>query len=340
MKKLTILIMCFLIVGIFLPSTQGKAAEMNFAVEAVIPDNQVDKSQTYFDLHVEPKQKQALQVKLRNSTNKRVTVEMSANTATTNDNGIVEYNNKSKEKDSSLKIAFAEIASVPKEITLPAKSTKTVSVKLKVPEKAFDGVVLGGLHFTEKMDKKEKKNQKDSQIINKYAYTIGVVLQESDKVIKPHLKLNKVTPGQVNFRNVLQANIQNDRPAIITDMSLTGKIYKKGSDAVLYERKQQKLRMAPNSNFNFGISLNNEAFKPGTYTFKGTAKAGKQTWHFEKDFTIKGKEAGDLNKQAIELKKDYTWLYMTIGAGIVALLLGVIGFLIYQLRKRKQEEEK
>ncbi|PGQ04814.1 cell surface protein, partial [Bacillus thuringiensis] len=42
-----------------------EAAEMKFAVTAVIPENQVDKNQTYFDLKMEPGQKQTLQVQMK-----------------------------------------------------------------------------------------------------------------------------------------------------------------------------------------------------------------------------------------------------------------------------------
>ena len=37
---------------------------MKFAVNAVIPENQVDKNQTYFDLKMEPKQTLQVQMKM------------------------------------------------------------------------------------------------------------------------------------------------------------------------------------------------------------------------------------------------------------------------------------
>lgn len=64
---------------------------MKFAVTAVIPENQIDKSQTYFDLKMQPGQKQTIQVQMKNDTNKEVVVESFANTAITNSNGITDY---------------------------------------------------------------------------------------------------------------------------------------------------------------------------------------------------------------------------------------------------------
>lgn len=64
---------------------------MKFAVTAVIPENQIDKNQTYFDLKMQPGQKQTIQVQMKNDTNKEVVVESFANTAITNSNGITDY---------------------------------------------------------------------------------------------------------------------------------------------------------------------------------------------------------------------------------------------------------
>lgn len=47
---------------------------------AVIPENQIDKNQTYFDLKMQPGQKQTIQVQMKNDTNKEVVVESFANT--------------------------------------------------------------------------------------------------------------------------------------------------------------------------------------------------------------------------------------------------------------------
>ena len=51
-------------------------------------------------------------------------------------------------------------------------------------------------------------------------------------------------PSQVNYRNVVNANIQNDQAAILTDLTISGKIYEKDGSKVLYQAKRDKLRMA------------------------------------------------------------------------------------------------
>lgn len=218
---------------------KANAAEMKFAVNAVIPENQVDKNQTYFDLKMEPGQKQTLQVQMKNDTDKEVVVETHANTAITNSNGITDYSVIDPQLDSTLKIPFSKIAKVQKETKIPAKSTITLDVNVEMPNESFDGVILGGLYFKEKENDKEKKSAKEVQIENKYAYAIGVVLRETDAQVKPDMKLNEVKPGQVNARNVVTANLQNIKPAMLKNLSVDAKVYTETGKDVLHETKKK-----------------------------------------------------------------------------------------------------
>ncbi len=145
-------------------SMKASAAEMKFAVTAVIPENQVDKNQTYFDLKMEPGQKQTLQVQMKNDTDKEVVVETHANAAITNSNGITDYSVIDPQLDSTLKIPFSKIAKVQKETKIPAKSTVTLDVNIEMPNESFDGVILGGLYFKEKENEKEKGKSENVQI--------------------------------------------------------------------------------------------------------------------------------------------------------------------------------
>lgn len=338
MKKQHLLFIFLSVLFLSFGAIKASAAEMNFSVQAIIPENQVDKSQSYFDLRMKAGQAQDLTVEMRNDSTEAVTVNVLPNTAITNQNGIVEYSNTTTERDSTLKTAFKEIATTDNEVTIPAQSKKQIKVHVQMPKDSYDGVILGGLYFTEKT-KDEASKEKGSQIVNRYAYVIGVKLTETDVAVNPDLKLTGVQAKQVNYRNVIAANIQNTKAALLKDLSIEGKIYKKGGKDVLYSTKRENLRMAPNSNFDFGISLDNKPFKPGKYTFKGTAQSGKQTWTFEKDFEIKGETAKTYNKKAVSLEKDYSWVYLMIGLGISLILLLVIVILLRKLKATKTPKD-
>ncbi|TKH91621.1 DUF916 and DUF3324 domain-containing protein [Bacillus cereus] len=335
-KIVSSLIAIVFLLNIF--SLTANAAEMKFAVNAVVPENQVDKNQTYFDLKMEPGQKQTLQVQMKNDTDKEVIVETHANTAITNSNGITDYSAINPQLDSTLKIPFSKIAKVQKETKIPAKSTVTLDVNIEMPSEVFDGVILGGLYFKEKENDKEKKNTKDVQIENKYAYAIGVVLRETDTEVKPDMKLNEVKPGQVNARNVVTANLQNIKPAMLKNLNVDAKVYKETGKDVLHEAKKENLRMAPNSNFDYAISWDNKALEPGTYRLEMKATDGDQKWEWTKKFTIEGKEAKKLNDTAVEAKKDYT-LYYIIGGILLLVVLLVLVFWLGRRTKKKEDEK-
>lgn len=338
MKKQYIFSFILGLLFFFIGVQPASAAEMKFSVQAVIPENQVDKSQSYFDLRMKPGQSQDLVVDMRNDTKEDVTINVLPNTAITNQNGIVEYSDTTTARDSSLKVSFKDIATTEKEVTIPAESQKQIKVHVQMPKEEYAGTLLGGIYFSEKNDKSEVEATKGSQIINRYAYVIGVKLTENDQVVQPELRLNDVRATQVNYRNVVTANIQNYTAAILKDLSIDGKIYAKGSKNVLYSASKENLRMAPNSNFDYAISLNNKPFKPGKYTFKGIAKSGTKEWKFEKEFEIKGEESRKYNKEAVSLEKDYTWVYIIVAIVVVSILLIIILILLKKLKNNKEVE--
>ncbi|MCT0448490.1 DUF3324 domain-containing protein, partial [Lactococcus lactis] len=98
---------------------------------------------------------------------------------------------------------------------------------------------------------------------------------------------------------------------------------------------RQGLKMAPNSNFDYAISLGDKPFKPGKYTFKGIAKSERKQWNFEKDFEIKGKAAKSFNKKSVSIKKDHTWIYFLLGGLLLISLLIIILILLKKLNSLK-----
>ncbi|MHC5252787.1 DUF916 and DUF3324 domain-containing protein [Listeria kieliensis] len=336
-------IISFLLVGCFLlfsgPTGAKAESSMGFSVNTILPANQVDKTKTYFDLEMKPGQVQELSVVLTNAKNKAITIENHANTAITNDNGIVDYSQANPKLDQTLKYPFSKLADVEQTTTIPAHGQKTVKIKVTMPKESFDGIVLGGLHFKEQESKKQKtKNDENVQIENRYAYVIGVRLVETKKAVQPDLKLNAIKPSQINYRNVLKANLQNTKPVIIQGFKVDAKVTKRGKDQVLFQEKKENMRIAPNSNFNYGINWNNQEFKPGKYTLHLTAWGSGKKWTFTKNFEIKRDEAAKWNDKAVELERDYTMWYV-IGGVILVLLLLIGVYLLGRKSRKKKEEE-
>ncbi|WP_086312960.1 hypothetical protein A5821_000532 [Enterococcus sp. 7F3_DIV0205] len=341
-KRIISLLLLIIMISSLPLNASAQDGTMNFSVTAVIPDNQIDKTKTYFDLKMKPGQVQELEVSMNNPLDEEVTVENNANTAITNDNGIVDYSNADPKLDETLKAPFSVISEVEKETTIPAKSSKILKIKVTMPDKELDGVILGGLHFTEKEDKeKDDKENSGVQIKNRFAFAIGVLIRQNDNIVKPDLKLGKIQPSQVNYRNVLKANIQNTQPVIIQDMEIDARVTKKGSKETLFEQKKPGVRMAPNSNFNFGMSWENQEFKAGKYTLHMNVSSGSEKWKWSKDFEISQKEAKELNEKAVELKVDYTKWYIIGGVvGVIVLMLITFGLSQYISKRRRRKRKR
>lgn len=313
------------------------ASEFNFGVYTVIPDNQIDKQKSYFNLKMEPNQKQTLTIQLKNDTANDVIIAPKIHSATTNLNGVVEYGPVKEERDPSLLYELGELIKTDEEITIPAKSKIDLKLHVTMPEKEFKGVLAGGITLEEKKDpSKNKKDTKDGlSIENKYAYVVGITLQENDEKVEQDLKLHDVKAGQLNARNVINAKLQNPTATYLNRFEIDAEITKKGKKEVLYTSKKSDMQVAPNSTFNYPIPLDGKELQPGTYTLHLKAASSKESWEFQKDFKIEGKEAEELNKKDVTIKEpNYTWYIVGM---LIILLVGVLWFLFWKRKKKNQE---
>ncbi|WP_367300708.1 DUF916 and DUF3324 domain-containing protein [Leuconostoc carnosum] len=319
------------------------AAEMPFTVSTNIPDNQIDKNKTFFNLKVKPKQQQTITVKLTNTTPKDITVNVGVNSAKTNINGVVEYGKTDIKPDKSLKYLITDLVKYPSSVTVPANKSIDVPFDATMPEKNYDGIILGGIVFQQKPSEvvANSSSSKGASVQNQYAYAVAMVLKESDKQVAPNLNLLKVSPGQNNARNVINAQIQNDKSVLMSKVKVDAKVYPKGANKPVYTSITNDMQIAPNSNFKYPITLKGTEMKPGNYTLKlsvtGTAYDKPQTWHFTRDFKIKSEQAKALNKSDVDVKANTNnnnyWIFILVGV----LLLLIITLLILILIRQNKE---
>lgn len=319
-----------------MPTTFSKASELNFSVNAVIPDNQIDKEKSYFDLKVTPGEKQKLIVKLRNTTDKEIVINPHIQSAKTNKNGVIDYTPNKIKKDDTLKIAMEDVAKVPEEVTVPPQSEKDLTIEVTVPKDKFDGVILGGIYLKEDTSKnKEDDKEKDVAIKNEYSYVVALQMRQNDNKVKPMLHMNEVNPETQNARNVIVANIQNSEPMIISKLKIDATVNKKGSKDNLAILKKENLQVAPNSNFNIAVPLEGEKLEAGTYILNMKAESAGKEWQFKKEFSISADKATTMNEKDVTLEKETpTMLYIFLGVAFLIVIAVVIYFIIRR-NKRK-----
>lgn len=309
-------------------SQRAEAAEdsVGFSFELEMPENSTKPDAGYYDLMMKPGQEQDLVIHFSNNMDKPITIESSINGAKTNRNGLVEYGESSIENDSSLKVDFKEIVKGPEKVTLKAKETKDVTYKVKMPKDKYDGVIVGGLQFVKEMDNDKAEG---TQIINRYAYVVPIMLRETEVTLSPDLTFNQMKATSENGRNSILLNFSNTVSTFVKDMAVDVSITKKGSSEVLYSRKQNAMVMAPNSFMDFYISLNGDKMVAGKYTANILITGSDKEWKWEEEFTITDKEAKTFNEQDVNLddESDVNWpMILIIGAVVIGI--GVIFFLI------------
>ncbi|MBO0441421.1 DUF916 and DUF3324 domain-containing protein [Candidatus Enterococcus ikei] len=336
MKKIIAFLSVIFVAGLFCGSTVF-AEEMSYSVQAVLPENQKS-DVSYFDLHMNPSEEQELKLKLINYADQPSTIAVTPRDAFTNNNGMVDYSVDNPVLDKTMKHSFTDLVSEKQVVTLNAKEEKEIIFHLKMPKDSFDGEILGGFFVQEVKDKetsensneanKEQKSVSGVQLSNRFSYTIGVKLSETDNAIKPEVKLGDVQAGLVNGRTAFLATLRNVQSTTLKKATVEANVYQK--DKLIYTTKKEKLAMAPHSVFDYNISLENEEIRAGEYTLKLIVTSGEEKWAFTKEFDVEKKEAEKFNKEAVEVVKQPTnyWPWVVAGMGII--LVGLLGYIVYQ----------
>ncbi|WP_225419772.1 DUF916 and DUF3324 domain-containing protein [Levilactobacillus cerevisiae] len=312
------------------------ADSVGYTVKALLPSNQLSKKVGYFDLLTHPGAQQHLTIDIRNTSNRQQSFNVSVNQAVTNDNGVIDYSQLKPKLDKSLKVGTKDIftKASDQKVTVAANAQKQVTLTYTMPAKKLRGMILGGV-YVEQVPGKTKKATARFTVKNAFAYAIGLELQESRQTVAPSLVLHQIQAGQINRRNYVTANLQNPEPGIMQKLKINAQVTKVGQTQTLLRQQQSGLGMAPNSNFNFGLPWGNQNLPAGQYTLHLTAQAGGQNWQFTRNFTIANRTVKRLNKTVLTpAKQPNYWLYAVLGL-LIALLLAVIGYLLYRNRHQK-----
>ncbi|WP_317913830.1 DUF916 domain-containing protein [Carnobacterium maltaromaticum] len=150
MKKKFLIVLSIIFICIISFPKESQADSMAYSVKADIPENQIDKAKTYFDLKMAPGQRQEISLTVSNSGDEETSIFITPNNATTNQNGVIDYSEEKAKLDSTLKIPLTSIISGKQEVKLNPKETKQVTFVIQMPEKEYSGDILGGFYIQKK----------------------------------------------------------------------------------------------------------------------------------------------------------------------------------------------
>lgn len=308
-----------------------ESPELQFSVKAVIPDNQVDQDNTYFDLKMEPSQKQTIEVEIWNLTDQELEVETQIHSAATNDNGVIEYGGNDIKPDDTLPCQIEEVVTCDRLVKVPANETTVIELTIHMPEEKYDGILAGGITFQlpEAKEIETEKQETSLSFRNTYSYVIGIVLREGEGEDKPELQLNEVTYNETGDSSVISANIQNIVSEYVNELAVEARITRKNTKGTLYQETKEDMRMAPNSNFNFTIDLGGNKLNEGEFTLYMTARTAENEWHWEKDFTVEAERFYSDEIRGNEEKTGYWWVLAVIP--VISLVIGII---VYRYKRK------
>lgn len=318
------------------PIKSSAQSEFNFYVTPILPESQIEETTGYFDLNLRSGEEETLRLVLSNGSNEPIEVEISAHTAFTNTNGVVEYGVDATEPNPTLVYSIAELLETPDPVTIPPGETQEVAVTLKMPEESFVGILAGGIRFSEVLQADGVESESNLAIQNTFSYNIGIIVSNERTAVNPDLELLEVYPNQINFRNVFSATIQNYTPTYVNRLEIEAQVREVGKDEILYEAESSMMQMAPNSHFHYPIYLNGDRFRPGDYVLTMIARSGEHEWEWEEYFTVEREIARQLNEDDVTIDNSLNWWMIgTIGLGILLIL--VIGFLGYKQQQLKKQ---
>lgn len=315
-------------------NAQAQEQGLNFYVTPEFPESQIDENTSYYDLNVAAGTTETLVLNVQNATDESIQIQLTPHTAYTNVLGVVEYGKDAQEPDPTLQYSLAEMIETPEPITLAGNEKKTVTMPLHMPEEAFEGILAGGVKISEvpKESDDTQETQEGVAIKNEFSYVVGIVVSNQRTSVTPALELLSVFASQLNYRNVISATLQNRTPTFVNRLAVEARVHKKGEETILYEATQEQMQMAPNSQFDFPISLAGDRFESGTYVLEMTASSGEEEWTWMEEFTIEADTARSLNRSDVTIDTGTNWWMMGM-----FLLLGVLIMLcLFLLHQKKQ----
>lgn len=205
-KRFGSLLLIFLVTlhSTLVANAAGDEGNVGYDIQAIIPENQVDKEKTYFDLRMTPGQEQKIEVMINNTSDEKNTYEISINQAYTNAQGFIDYTDADSILDQSLPYQIKDIVTYEKGVTVDAGVAVKYPITIKMPAESFDGQIMAGIKVM-----KKNEDEEQSGIQNKVGYILGLNLTETDTPIKSELELVNVEPAVSFGKTSVVAKLRN-----------------------------------------------------------------------------------------------------------------------------------
>lgn len=340
-KKITFLFI-FIISLIFTIQVCSADSDLKISVDSILPTNQITQNVNYFDLRMEPSQKQKIYIRVTNHSSEKVALKVVYSPAKTTSQGVIEYSeNEDLTIESPSEYLFNNIIKGPKKISLKPKEIKNIEFDLKMPNEEFDGFIAGGIEFIQAVEPTNDTNTLRTQ----KSYLVGFKLSETDKKLPIDLSLKQTVVGTKNYKNAILVSLVNKNASYIEELTIQSTISKKEDSTILLESRIEQVRMAPHSVLEIPIYLDNILLDPDNYKIDlmiKDKKEFKKTWTQEFKVTKRDAELLKDNQKLMEDKSNtkLLWLIILISSTITFMYLRKNSLLKNKKVKDKKNDKK
>ncbi|UQS86585.1 DUF916 and DUF3324 domain-containing protein [Nicoliella spurrieriana] len=315
------LMLCYWHVTKATVSADNVNSQYSYSVEV---DDQ--KNTSSIQKHVSPNQKLNVKLVFANNSAQVQRLNVNFNTATTGDNGVVQYNFSNLNDRYLGNVNFAKLVNGKKLITLAAKSKVIENYTITVPRKSFNGVIAGGFYITQAKSKHGIHSKNGVSFKNVISYAIPIVLRERNQQVNTKLNLNRVN-AKIHYADpTVIAKIDNLTPTLFGQMNINAKIIDKNTNRIVFKQQQGNMAMAPLTRMAYPITID-QKLNPGQYLLKLAISSGKAHWHFTKPFEINAKISQATSKSAPAHAGMPIWVYVAIGGAVLLALLSGVYYL-------------
>ena len=331
---LVVIILLFsnIIINPLMITVHSAGETTSFTVRAVLPENQRDSTQTFFNLQMEAGQEQTIEVEISNFSNQPIRIRTGIYTAITNNHGQVIYRYRPEQADDSLRHVVEEIVTVEEIVEIPGMTIHRLPMQIQMPQEDINGMLAGGLLFQEVT---EQSNTQEGDVTVAISYVLALLLHQGVPS-EPEILLREVTMHGNGEQASISANLQNIRPAFANQLSVNMQITQVETGATILSEEREGMQMAPNSNFIIDISAS--LLQGGEeYRIAYTITSGNLSWEFQEyivaeiaedtegvDEVGEAGDVGEIPSRPIQEQNQSEGS----GGGILSFMVGLIGGII------------
>lgn len=254
-----------------------------FGVQVMLPASQQDKTLGYYSLHLAPGAHETLEFCVSNNSEEELQVQVQANTAHTNGQGLIAYTS-SAFRDESLTVDFAQLVTLEEPvITIPARGTAIVRARIQMPEQPFEGELLGGFYVAKLSPGEVAPGQ---GFIHEYVFGIAVRIRQGQREIEPAFVLQGAAMGEIGGFSALVLDIRNPVALVISRIPMGVRVVTmEGEEALAFDTL---VSMAPNSRMPYAKVFlpPHKGLQAGDYQVQVTLTYRQKTWRMETPMTI------------------------------------------------------